>query len=50
MWVATQHPTVAKSVKAPDPVYAEIERIAQEYDYTKKEALRHMVREAGYDV
>jgi len=41
---------VAKTVKVPDPLYTELERVAQRYDYSKKEAIRHMVREGGYDV
>jgi len=44
------HAYVAKTAKIPETVYREAESVKQRYDYTMKEAIRHMVREGGYDV
>jgi len=41
---------VARTVKVPESVYSEAERLRKRYDYSMKEAIRHMVREGGYDV
>lgn len=41
---------VAKAIKVPESVYAEAERLAERYDYSRKEAVRHMCREGGFDV
>lgn len=41
---------MAHTVRVPDPVWKEIKRVAERYDYSYGEAVRHMIREGDYDV
>jgi len=41
---------MAHTVRVPDALYQRAESIAQEHEYSLKEAMRHIGREAGYDV
>jgi hypothetical protein len=41
---------MGQAVEVPDPVYDLLERLSREHDFTRKEAVRHLAREAGHDV
>jgi len=41
---------VSKPIKVHDSVYSEAERLVEEKGVTKKEAIRQMCRDGGYDV
>jgi hypothetical protein len=41
---------MSEQVKIPDTVYEKAETIAEQRDMSKKEAIRFMCREGGYDV
>lgn len=41
---------MATSVKIPDPVYDVVEQVADDHDMSRKEAVRKITQEAGYNV
>lgn len=41
---------MAQTVRVPDALYNRAESVAEEHEYSMKEAMRHIGREAGYDV
>jgi hypothetical protein len=41
---------MSQRVLVPDTVDTEAERLAEELDMSKKEAIRHMCQEGGFDV
>lgn len=41
---------MSETVRVPDTLYNRAEAIAREHEYSLKEAMRHIGREAGYDV